>query len=160
MLTFLTHFLHIRLRKDISYGEDALFMWQVIQNVNKVVITNMPFYHYRMNDESISHQTWSPDKKGTDHYVWEEITNDVAVRWPQYLNISKARFALQDMWALYFASLSKYPYDEEIKLRQRNVRKKLRYIWNSKLVGFNKIVTAFSLSHCYRSGIILRWMKG
>ena len=147
-------------RKDISYGEDALFMWQVIQNVNKVAISNNPLYHYRMNDNSISHQFWTPDKKGTDHYVWEEITNDVAVKFPQYLDISKARFALQDMWALFFASLCKYPCDDEIKLRQQNVKTNLITIWKSHLVGFDKFLTAFLLSYCYKSGIILRNIKG
>ena len=50
-----------------------------------------------MNQTSISHQNWSPQKKGTDHGVWEAISSDTEKWWPQYLTIAKARFAIQDM---------------------------------------------------------------
>ena len=139
-------------RTDISYGEDALFMWQVIQNVNKVVITNNPLYHYRMNDDSISHQTWSPDKKGTGHLVWDKICTDVQYNWSKYISIAHARFALEDMWALYFAATSHYPYDEHIRVRQHNVRKHLSDIRKQRLGSLNQYIAACLIGYDYQVG--------
>ena len=77
--------------------------------------------YYRMNDSSISHASWTPEKKGSNHQVWKLITEDVAKLWPQYLDVVKVRAALEDMWALYYASTTSYGYDEHIYMRQQNV---------------------------------------
>ncbi len=150
---------NVRFHCGISYGEDALFMWQVLQNVNSVAITDKQLYHYRMNDNSLSHQSWSPEKKGTGHLVWQRISEDTGRGWKQYLDIAKARFALEDMWGLYFASLSGYPYDEHIKTRQENVKRNLANIRKTKLDGYDRYITAFLLSYWYGFGRIIKLIK-
>lgn len=143
----------------ITYGEDALLVWQVLQRVDKVVVTDKGLYHYRTNANSISHQQWSPAKKGSGHMVWETICRDTEISWPQYLDIANARFALEDMWALYFASLASYPYDEHIALRQRNVKHNLKKIRISRLDTFDRYLTAWLLCRCYGAGRIFKWLK-
>lgn len=142
----------------ISYGEDALFCWYIIQNASKVIVTDRQFYHYRRNPQSLSRQKWTPEKKGSGHLAWEEIVKDVSKKWPQYLNITKARFAIEDFWGIYFAAISNYPFDEHIKSRQENVRKHLKLIQQSKLINRKKILAAYVLSYCYRIGILLRYL--
>lgn len=149
----------IQFAKEISYGEDALFIWQVLQRVQKVLITNRQLYHYRMNNTSLSHQTWSPDKKGSGSIVWAQIVEETKKNWPQYTDIANARFALEDMWSLYYASLSGYKYDKHIHERQQNIRQNLRLIRKSGLVKPNKIITAYLLSHCYALGKIIKYIK-
>lgn len=136
----------------ISYGEDALFCWQFFQNINSLLYTDRQLYHYRMNQTSISHQSWSPQKKGTDHGVWEAISSDTEKWWPQYLTIAKARFAIQDMWALYYASLSDYKYDKHIQLRQKNIRENLKNIRRSHLLGMKKYIFTWIISRWYQIG--------
>lgn len=126
----------------ISYGEDALFCWYVLQRVHTVVQTDKQLYHYRMNDASISHQNWTPEKKGSGHLVWKKITEITNESWPQYSSVVRLRFALEDMWGLYFAAQAKYKYDNHIKERQANVRKSILAIiisdipsWKMKLLG-------------------------
>lgn len=60
----------------ISYGEDALFCWKFFQNISSLLYTDRQLYHYRMNQASISHQSWNLDKKGTDHKAWAVIVSD------------------------------------------------------------------------------------
>ena len=136
----------------ISYGEDALFCWQFFQNINSLLYTDRQLYHYRMNQTSISHQSWSPQKKGTDHGVWEAISSDTEKWWPQYLTIAKARFAIQDMWALYYASLSDYKYDKHRQLRQKNIRENLKNIRRSHLLGMKKYIFTWIISRWYQIG--------
>ena len=73
--------------------------------------------------------------------------------------IADARFALEDMWALYFASLAAYPYDEHIAVRQRNVRRNLKNIRLARLDGLDKYITAWLLCRWYGVGRIFRWLK-
>lgn len=143
----------------VTYGEDALFVWQILQRVRCVLLSNCQLYHHSDNDQSISHQSWTPEKKGSGSIVWRTITNDTEYLWPQYLDIAKARYAIEDMWGLYYASLAKYPYDEHIEERQRNVKNHLSLIRKSGLVSFTKIVTAYALAYCYALGKLLKYTR-
>ena len=149
----------IRLDCGISYGEDALFIWQVMQKVEKVLITNKCLYHYRMNESSISHTSWSPNKKGSGHYVWKRIVESTEQLWPQYADIAQARYAIEDMWGLYYASLADYPCDEHIKERQKNVRDHLKLIRKSGLISLNKIIAAYALAYWYSLGKLLKYTR-
>ena len=148
--------LNLQFQPDISYGEDALFCWYVLQRVKNVVLINQQFYHYRMNDNSMSHQNWTPEKKGSGTIVWKTITEETAQWWPQHLDVAKARYAIEDMWGLYYASLSHYPYDKHIKERQHNIRKNLQLIRKSKLVSTNKVIACYALAYCYKLGYFLK----
>lgn len=149
----------IRFDTRISYGEDALFCWHVLQRVKTVVQTDRQLYHYRMNANSLSHLNWTPEKKGSGHLVWEAITNETQTLWPQYHNIAKARFAMEDFWGLYFAALCNYPKDREIKRRQDNVKKNLPLIIQYRLDSIFKILAAFVLCRSYDAGSIIRLIK-
>ena len=143
----------------ISYGEDALVIWQIIQKVQKILVTNKVLYHYRMNDNSLSHKKWEPETKGSCSIVWNNISKETKEKWPQYSNIADARYAIEDMWCLYYASLSDYPYDDHIRTRQKNIRKNLLKIIKTRLVSKNKIITAFILAYFYKLGFLLKYTR-
>lgn len=127
-----------RFHSEISYGEDALFCWGVLQNTQKVVVTSKQLYHYRMNEESISHQSFG-EKKLTGHQTWTIISEDVKECWPQYTELVLGTFARSDMYLLQQASMDGYPKDDDIKELQRNVRKNYRYLV-PRLKNDNKIL--------------------
>ena len=133
--------------KGISYGEDALFTWHILQNLYKICVTNKQLYHYRIHKDSLSTQKWTPQKKGTGSIVWKSICLDCKRLWPQYLNIAKTRYAIEDMWCLYFACLSGYQYDDEIRKRQNNIRKNLIKIFKSDISNYKiKVFSCLSTS--------------
>lgn len=141
----------------ISYGEDALFVWNIIQNMESVIITDKQLYHHRVdNHSSLSHLRWSPEKKGTGSLVWRTITKETRKMWPQYANIAQARYAIEDMWGLYYASLANYPYDEHIRERQLNIKRNLSLIKKSGLVSKKVIIAAYAFSYCYKAVRLLR----
>lgn len=158
-LTKVSLFHNIKFQTNISYGEDALFCWEVFQRIDTLVWTDKRLYHYRKNMNSISRQSWTPDRKGTGHIVWQTICDDVSREWPQFSGIAHARFALEDMWALYFASLCGYKYDRHIKERQDNIKKNLANIRRYKLDTFDRYVIAWVLGHWYGAGVVLKWIK-
>lgn len=113
--------------KDICYGEDALFTWDVLQRVKNVVASDKQLYHYYMNEESISHQSFG-EKKLTGHKTWTILTKEVEEKWPQYTGLVHGVFARSDMHLLQAAAQSNYPKDEHICELQRNVRKNYKFL--------------------------------
>ena len=153
-----TSLLHgLRFDRRISYGEDALFCWHVLQRAHVIVFTDRQLYHYRMNENSLSHLNWTPEKKGSGHLVWQAITEDTRTLWPQYQHIAKTNYAISDMWQLYYARGSNYPIDDNIRMLQKNVRKHLLMIFLSDIVNLKKKIFALVASYCYTlSGVFIR----
>lgn len=133
----------------VSYGEDALFTWHYLQRINSLLFTTRRLYHYRRNFQSISHQAWLPNKQGSDHIVWSAITADTATLWPQYLYIAQARYAIQDMWAIWRAALTDYKRDEHIRIRQQNIRSHLQAIRRSHLLDLPHLILTFIIAYSY-----------
>lgn len=139
-------------RTDIWYGEDCLFFWQALnRGVNKIYFMSDCFYHYRMNEQSISHEKFN-FKKMTGHEVWKQINDDVQIKWPSLSNLSKSAYAVSDMWLLYYAALSNYKIDDNIRSYQKNVRKNLKLINHSGLIDKKKTLFALLISISYTLG--------
>lgn len=147
-------FHNLRFAQDIWYGEDALMMWQVLQRVNRIGSMPTPYYHYRMNDASISHQTFGPQKM-SGHQVWATIYADTCRDWPEYKRVARAAFAISDMWLLFYAALDKYPFDKNISHFQRHVRENIIDILRAQHIKVNKKVFALGMALSYRLGCSL-----
>lgn len=141
---------------DIFYGEDALFTWALLHRVKNLAYTDAPLYHYRVNAGSASVQKWTPDRKGTGHTVWQQICAETAAHCPQYLPIARARFALEDMMALYYAATTGYPRDNEIMLRQKNVASNLHNIRRTHIAPLRQYLTACVLCRWYGFAPLLK----
>lgn len=148
-----------RFNPEIYYGEDALFFWDLFPGVQFLAISEKQLYHYRPNPSSLSISNWSPEKKGSGHFVWQKITEDTAKNWPEYLDISKSRFALESMWALYFASCANYPFDQHIKLRQTVIKENIKSLRKYKIDGFIKFLTALVFAHSYAAARLIHLFK-
>lgn len=123
-----------RFHCGISYGEDALFCWGVLQKVDNVVVTDRQLYHYYMNEESISHQSFG-EKKLTGRETWRILTDEVAAQWPQYIDIVTVKSAMNDMTLLQAAVQSGYPRNEHVRSMQLHLRDKYKLVCKSGLKG-------------------------
>ena len=140
---------NVQFHCGISYGEDALFVWKILQQVQKVVFTDKKLYHYRMNENSISHGSYGK-KKISGHYVWQQFADDTARLWPKYYRLAKTNYAISDMWQIYFAAQSNYKKDSYITMFQKNVRSHLMMIYSSGLINAKKMFFATVASFSYR----------
>ena len=136
--------------KAISYGEDALFVWNVLQDVDTVVVSTKQLYHYRMNEASISHQSFG-DKKLTGHLTWQLITDSVRQSWPQFLDIALGTYALQDMYLLRAASQSSYV-SENINILQKTLKTYCSSFRRRTRSHPKELIYGFIISHCYHFG--------
>ena len=143
-----------RFHCGISYGEDALFCWELLQNASRVLVTDKILYHYRMNVDSISHQSFG-DKKLTGHEVWRIINEECEKWWPQYLDIAQARWGMEDMYLLRQAGQSNYPYNDAIRQLQQTVKRFIPQMRSSGLLrGFKEVFNANIMCRWYRYGIL------
>ncbi len=132
----------------ISFGEDALFIWHVLQRVKCITFTNRELYHYRMNNESLSHQRFGK-KRMSGHLVWKTISRDVAVSWPEFSEIASVSYSISDMWQIYYGARDNYNKDQNIISFQENIKKHLFMIIKSRYLNLKTKVFAFLAAYSY-----------
>ncbi len=134
--------------ENVSYGEDALMVWNVLQRVKSVLILDKAMYHYRVNMNSLSRQSFN-GKKFTEHIVWDSICEDTDEMWPQYSDIAHARFACEMTQVLKSAAAADYRHDSSISLLQEEVRRDGRLISRTGISSRKMSMFAWLVSHCY-----------
>lgn len=134
---------------EISYGEDALFCWNILKQVDKVAVSSCKLYHYRMNDSSISHATFS-DKKFSAHIVWNHICKETAILFPQFSPIAEARHCIEDTLLMRDAAHCRYRDQVQIKLLQSTIRHKWRYLLCVDITSFKMKIFSLFASFSYK----------
>ena len=134
--------------KDVSYGEDALFCWQIFKQFNgRMLLTDREFYHYRMNDNSISHSFGK--LKFTAYKVWQSISEDTARLYPDLLPVAQGKFCSEMTVILYDAARNGCQADQDTKQLCRIVKKYHRIMYNTGLSSVKKYIMALVLSYQY-----------
>lgn len=131
----------IEFDKEISYGEDALFCWELLKRVNKVIFSNRELYHYRMNSESISHQKFG-SKKLTGYKVWEYIANDTARYNANLYSLALASRGTQSYYLLMQAGADNFEKEERIKQLQDVLRRTYSNIRTYGLLSGKELLNA------------------
>ena len=85
---------NVKFHCGISYGEDALFCWELLQNAKAILVTNKQLYHYRMNEISLSHSAFG-SKKLSGHKVWTILCEETKRLYPKFIDIAHARFCVE-----------------------------------------------------------------
>lgn len=142
----------ISFQEDISYGEDALFCWNVMQRMSRMAFTTKALYHYRMNQNGISLGKFGP-KKLSGHKVWTRICEDVASTWPQFLNIAQARFCIETTLLLRNAAFSDYKEEKEIKMMQNTIKQHWHCLNKVNITTLKMKLYSFLACRCY-------WLAG
>ena len=133
---------------SVSYGEDALLIWQVLQRVKKVCVIGEVLYHYRENVDSLSRQHFN-GKKFTAYTTWDYISRDTEELWPQYKDLAKARFACEMAQILRSGAMSGYRYDNSVRLLQEEVHRDGHLIRKTRISSIKMSLLAWLVSHSY-----------
>lgn len=138
----------LRIDETVSYGEDALLVWQVLQRIDKMLFIGKTFYHYRVNKNSLSRQRFN-GKKFTAYTTWNQICEDTDTLWPQYRDIAHARFACEMTQILLDASRCGYKYDKGVELLQEEVARDAHLIVKTGISSGKMRKFAWLVSHSY-----------
>ena len=96
----------IRFNKNIRYGEDALFLWDVLNNIQVFCITNRVLYHQTLHDDSSTGGGFRPIRMES-HQVWTNICKGAQYN-EQYYKYAKAQLANMAFFSWYSMKLSRY----------------------------------------------------
>lgn len=144
-----TSLLHnARFHCGISYGEDALFCWHLLQNVQQVVMTDRQLYHYRMNDASISHSTFG-SKKISGHQVWTYLCKETEQLYPEFIDIARARFCVETTLLLRDAAHCGYKEKNNVKMLQNTIKKYWNCLNKVKITSIKMRIYAFLACRSY-----------
>ena len=138
----------LRIDETVSYGEDALLVWQVLQRIDKMLFIGKAFYHYRVNKNSLSRQRFN-GKKFTAYTTWNQICEDTDTLWPRYRDIAHARFACEMTQILLDASRCGYKYDKGVELLQEEVARDAHLIVKTGISSGKMRMFAWLVSHSY-----------
>lgn len=138
----------LKIDQTVSYGEDAMLIWQVLQRVTRVSMLGKMFYHYRENEASLSRQRFN-GKKFTAYTAWDMICRDVDESWPHYSDIAHARFACEMTQVLRAAALSGYRHNNSVRLLQEEVRRDGSKMTKTGVSSWKMRLYGWLISHQY-----------
>ena len=149
----------LQIDPTVSYGEDALMVWQVLQRVKKIRVLGKVLYHYRVNPASLSRQKFN-GRKFTAYTTWGTISQDSAVDWPEYSDIARARFACEMTQILRFAAASGYKRNMSVKLLQEEVRRDGHLIKKTGISSWKMSMYAWLVSrHYWWASVLTKYLK-
>ena len=114
----------IYFNESTGYGEDAEFLWKVLQRSRQMVVTDKVLYHHVMEDGSISHLSFS-DRKYSAIPMWEAINREVEQEYPDLLPLARERLMCAAVFSLYEARQCRYQNKEQIAHMRAIARKYL-----------------------------------
>lgn len=141
-----------RFHRGISYGEDALFCWELLKEANNVIYTDRQLYHYRMNQNSLSHSIFGPQKL-SGHTVWTKLCSETKQFYPEFLDIARARFCIETTLLLRDAAHCNYEEKGNIKMLQQTIKKYWDCLNKIKITSFKMKAYAFLACRSY-------WLAG
>ncbi len=134
--------------KTVSYGEDALIVWQVLLKASMVRVLDEVLYHYRANPTSLSRQQFN-GKKFSAYTTWDHICCDTDEKWPHFSKIAHSRFACEMTQILRDAAVSGYPHNSNVRLLQEEIRRDGHLIKETGISSSKMSAFAWLVSHNY-----------
>jgi len=113
-----------RFNPKTGYGEDAEFLWQVLQNTNSMIVTNEILYHHVPDENSISHLSYS-EKKYSAISMWEKINADTSAIYPEYLKYARISLTSAAVFGLFEARQCCYKNKNQLKYMRSITRKNI-----------------------------------
>ena len=139
-----------RFNPKTGYGEDAEFLWQVLQNTNSMIVTNEILYHHVPDENSISHLSYS-EKKYSAISMWEKINADTSAIYPEYLKYARISLTSAAVFGLFEARQCCYKNKNQLKymrsITRKNIGGFLKADYISKKFKVYAIVVCLSLIH-------------
>lgn len=117
----------------IKYGEDALFLWQLLKVCNGICLTNQILYHRTIHDDSASGGGFKPIRMQS-HIVWKNICDDTKEMQKEYFRIAKAQLGYTAFSSWFMMILSHYINEEYEEECRTLIKKNITYMLEAKFI--------------------------
>lgn len=131
----------------IKYGEDALFLWQLLKVCNGICLTNQVLYHITIHDDSASGGGFKPIRMQS-HIVWKKICDDTREMQRDYFRIAKAQLGNMAFGSWFMMIVSHCINDEYEKECRMIIKENLKYMLASDFIKYKIKIIASIVSVC------------
>lgn len=132
----------IRFDTNIKYGEDALFLWNVLMNINRLVITNRVLYHVTLHDDSASGGgSYKPIRKDCI-IVWSKISESATSLNNNFGICAKAQLANMAFFSLYEMAYYKYKDKKQEKIYLQVLKNNISNLKSVKFIPRSEKILA------------------
>lgn len=142
--------------ETVGYGEDAQFLWKVLKNSKKMVVTNEILYHHVLEERSISHQIFN-DNKFSAIIMWENLVDEVQVSYPELAGLAKERLMSAVVYSYYEAKQCGYADQDKLGYMCAIVRSNLILFLKSPRISVR--MKLYATYVCLRSLYKMREVK-
>ena len=97
---------HIRFRQGCDYGEDLIFNFEYLNQVNDISTVNQARYHYRMTDDSLSKRL-RPNQFDEDYEQWLILSSFFKKR--NIWNDKSCPYLYKRLWGIVYDGIFLYP---------------------------------------------------
>ena len=130
-----------RFNTEYSFSEDSHMIWEILKSVRSVGILDVPLYHYRMNPNSITHQTFG-DYQIPFFRLWQKICIDVMLFYPKYEHIAKGQMCNIATYFLYKFTIHGPSNPAIIKELRVCIKRYLSYMCTREIFSVPKYIFA------------------
>lgn len=122
--------------KAIKYGEDALFLWKILANINSVVMSPEVLYHVTLHDDSASGGGSYKTIRKDCIKVWSEISHDAMNISVDLGKIARAQLGNMAFFSLYEMAYYQYSDKEHQNYYLYMLRENISDMRNSNFISF------------------------
>jgi hypothetical protein len=107
--------------------------------MKRIGFTDAQFYHYRANENSISHKPLGEGKMSS-RILWNDIVQDVSVLYPQYLQLARGQRGRNSLMLLFDAARGGCTNPAYLSALKSDVRRDYSAMKASGMVEPNKVM--------------------
>lgn len=144
----------------VHYGEDALFLWKILLNVNSLCITNKVLYHVVLHNDSASGGgSYKPIRKDCIK-VWQIIVQDTEQISLLLNNLAKAQLANMAFYSIYEMLYYKYKNSNDIKLFLKVLKSNLQEFKDAKFISKSQILfSEIMIKNLFLANFLIKFKK-
>ncbi len=105
----------LRFQEGWNYAEDSMFVWNMLNRINRCAQMSKVLYHYSLTPNSLTEAIYN-DSHLTYITTWSKICQDISNTDPQWLNLAKGKMGNAITSTLYDIARSNSKYPQSRKL--------------------------------------------
>lgn len=148
-----------RLDQTVKYGEDALFLWNILTDISSVVVSPEILYHVNLHDDSASGGGSYKAIRYDCIKVWSTISEEAEKIAEEYGQTARAQLSNMAFYSLYEMAYYKYKNKEHQAYYTETLKNTVKDMKRADFISFGEKCMAYIFIHNMPLGKFLIRLK-
>lgn len=131
-----------------NYAEDAMFVWNMLNRVNRCAQLSKILYHYSLTPNSLTEALYN-DSHLTYITMWSSICQDISNTHPQWLNLAKGKMGNAITSTLYDIARSGVKRPKVVNSLCRKLRTCIRSMFECRAFSLRYVLFSICAINCW-----------